>query len=119
MAQTVESPATAAAELYRELGVTPVINARGNLTVLGGALLSPQVLAAMEAANRYFVDMETLLAQAGRRVAALLGCEGAYVTPGCAAALVLGTAACIAGDDGATMARLPDSSGLGRREVVI
>jgi D-glucosaminate-6-phosphate ammonia-lyase len=122
MAQTLASPAVptaaAAAEVYRELGVVPVINARGNQTVLGGALLSPRVLAAMDAANRYFVDMEALLEQAGRQAAELLGCQAAYVTPGCAAALTLGTAACIAGDDGPTMERLPDAAGL-MREVVI
>jgi L-seryl-tRNA(Ser) seleniumtransferase len=120
MARTAERPAAAAAAaaLYRELGVAPVINALGNRTVLGGALLSPSVLAAMAAANRYFVDMEALLAAAGRQVADLLGCEAAYVTPGCAAALTLGTAACIAGEDAAAMALLPDTTGL-RREVVV
>ena len=123
MARTAERPAdtAAAAEaaaLYRELGVVPVINALGHRTVLGGALLAPRVLAAMAAANRYFADMAALLAAAGRQVAELLGCEAAYVTPGCAAALTLGTAACIAGEDAAAMARLPDATGL-RREVVI
>ena len=90
MAQTLASPAVptaaAAAEVYRELGVVPVINARGHQTVLGGALLSPRVQAAMDAANRYFVDMEALLEHAGRQAAELLGCQAAYVTPGCAAA---------------------------------
>jgi D-glucosaminate-6-phosphate ammonia-lyase len=121
MARTVERPAVTAADadaLYRELGVAPVINALGHRTVLGGALLSPRVLAAMAAANRYFVDMEALLAGAGQQVADLLDCEAAYVTPGCAAALTLGAAACMAGEDGAAMARLPDTTGL-RREVVI
>jgi D-glucosaminate-6-phosphate ammonia-lyase len=122
MTRTLASPAgptaAAAAEVYRELGVVPVINARGNQTVLGGALLSPRVQAAMDAANRYFVDMEALLEHAGRQAAELLGCQAAYVTPGCAAALTLGTAACIAGDDGPAMERLPDAAGL-LREVVI
>jgi L-seryl-tRNA(Ser) seleniumtransferase len=86
--------------------------------VLGGALLSPRILAAMEAANRYFVDMDALLTHTGRLAAELVQCEAAYVTPGCAAALALGAAACIAGDDGAKMERLPDTTGM-RREVVI
>jgi L-seryl-tRNA(Ser) seleniumtransferase len=111
-------PATASPDIYTELGVTPVINARGNLTVLGGALLSPRIVAAMDAANRYFVDMDTLLSHTGRLAAELLECEAAYITPGCAAALTLGTAACIAGDDGARIERLPDTAGM-KREVVI
>src|SRR5438067_11603364 len=122
MAQTLQAPETAASgadvDIYGELGLTPVINGIGNQTVLGGALLSPQFQAAMDAANRYFVDMDALLTQTGRMAALLLDCEAAYVTPGCAAALTLGTAACIAGDDGAKMERLPDTTGM-KREVVI
>ena len=125
MAQTVRAAETAmsgtsstGADIYSELGLTPVINGIGNQTVLGGALLSPHIQAAMDAANRYFVDMDALLTQTGRMAAELLECEAAYVTPGCAAALTLGTAACIAGDDGAKMERLPDTSGM-KREVII
>ncbi|MGH2371319.1 MAG: aminotransferase class V-fold PLP-dependent enzyme, partial [Chloroflexota bacterium] len=76
------------------------------------------IQAAMDAANRYFVDMDTLLAHTGRLAAELVECEAAYITPGCAAALTLGTAACITGSDGAKMERLPDTTGM-RREVVI
>ena len=108
----------AGTDIYTELGLTPVINGRGNQTVLGGALLSPQVQAAMDAANRYFVDMDALLTQTGRMIAEQLECEAAYVTPGCAAAMTLGTAACVTEDDGAKMERLPDTTGM-RREVVI
>ncbi|HEX2036413.1 MAG TPA: aminotransferase class V-fold PLP-dependent enzyme [Chloroflexota bacterium] len=118
MTQTLPAGVAAEAAVYEDLGLRPVINARGNQTVLGGALLAPPVLEAMAAANRYFVDMDALLEQSGRQVAALLECEAAYVTPGCAAALTLGTAACMTGDDGSKMERLPDSSGM-RREVVI
>ena len=109
---------TQARELYAELGAVPVINARGNLTMLGGSAPSPAVAAAMELSSRYYVDMDQLLAGSGRVVSGLLGCEAALVTPGCAAALVLGTAACITGDDPELMARLPDTSGL-KGEVII
>jgi D-glucosaminate-6-phosphate ammonia-lyase len=105
-------------DIYTELGLRPVINGRGNQTVLGGALLSPKVQAAMDAANRYFVDMDALLTQTGRMIAEQLECEAAYVTPGCAAAMTLGTAACIVEDDGAKMERLPDTTGM-KREVII
>jgi len=104
--------------VYDELGVKPVINARGHLTVLGGSSPSPRVLAAMEAANRYYVDMAELLEKSGRVIAELLGAEAAYVTPGAGAALALGMAACIAGSDREKMARLPDTTGM-RRELLI
>ncbi|NJN83996.1 MAG: hypothetical protein HC802_18110, partial [Caldilineaceae bacterium] len=41
--------------IYQMLGVKPVINAMGNVTVLGGSVLSPGVRAAMDAANDIFV----------------------------------------------------------------
>src|SRR4051794_36850177 len=122
MAQTIQAPEAATSgadvDIYGELGLTPVINGIGNQTVLGGALLSPHIQAAMDAANRYFVNMDDLLTQTGQMAAELLDCEAAYVTPGCAAALTLGTAACIAGDDGEKMERLPDTPGM-KRDVVI
>lgn len=104
--------------LYADLGAVPVINAMGNLTMLGGSAPSPTVRAAMEEAGRYYVDMDQLLESSGRVVADLLGCEAALVTPGCAAALLLGTAACVAGDDPERMERLPDTTGM-KGEVVI
>jgi L-seryl-tRNA(Ser) seleniumtransferase len=48
----------------------------------------------------------------------MLGAEAALVTAGSAAGLVLQAAACIAGDDPARIARLPDVTGL-RHEFVI
>ncbi|MBI3972233.1 MAG: aminotransferase class V-fold PLP-dependent enzyme [Chloroflexi bacterium] len=118
--QTAQREASEAvgAEIYTELGITPVINARGNQTVLGGALLSPRILAAMDEANRYFVDMDALLTRTGQMAAELVQCEAAYVTPGCAAALALGTAACITGGDGAKIERLPDTTGM-RNQLLI
>lgn len=105
-------------DIYTELGITPVINARGNATILGGSRLGPVLMAAMEKADRHFVYMEELLERTGQIVAELLGCEAAYVTPGCAAALTLGAAACVTGGDSAKMARLPDTTDM-KAELLI
>ena len=96
--------------VYEEIGVVPVINATGHRTVLGGSTPSPRVKAAMEEAERYYVDMAQLHARAGETIARLLGAEAAYVTSGAAAALALGTAACITGKDPAKIARLPHTA---------
>jgi L-seryl-tRNA(Ser) seleniumtransferase len=104
--------------VYEEIGVVPVINATGHRTVLGGSTPSPRVKAAMEAAERYYVDMAQLHAKAGETIAKLLGAEAAYVTSGAAAALALGTAACITGKDPAKMALLPHTAGLKNRVVM-
>ncbi len=104
--------------VYEKIGVVPVINTTSNKTVLGGSLLSPTVLEAMEEANSTSVVMEELLAKSGEYIAKLLGVEAAYVTSGCAAALVLSTAGCIAGKDPEKIGRLPDTSGL-KSDVLI
>ena len=49
----------------------------------------------MDIANRYFADMEELLKKTGAIIADTLGAEAAMVTPGCAAALALSSAACM------------------------
>ena len=107
-----------ARQLYAELGATPVINAHGNMTMLGGSTPSPAVQEAMQAAGRYYVDMDEFLASSGEIVADLLDCQAALVTSGCSAALLLGTAACMTGSDPEKMARLPDTTGM-KTEIVI
>jgi len=98
--------------IYEDLGVRQVINAMGSVTLLGGSMLAPKVLAAMEEANESFVDMAELLERSGRAIAEILGAEAALVTSGCFAALVQGTAAIMTGKDMGRIARLPDTAGL-------
>ncbi|MBN1402147.1 MAG: aminotransferase class V-fold PLP-dependent enzyme [Anaerolineae bacterium] len=104
--------------IYGDLGVRPAINATGyQLTRLGGSMLSPRVQAAMQDANHYFVDMEALLERSGRIIADLLEAEAALVTSGCCAALALGAAACLAGDDPRRIEQLPDVTGM-KHEII-
>jgi D-glucosaminate-6-phosphate ammonia-lyase len=106
--------------VYDAIGVPPVINATGGqLTVLGGQILSPRVLAAMERANEQFVDMKVLLEQSGKIVAELIGAEAAYVTAGCCAAMALSAAACMAGQDPEKAARLPDATGMPHEIIIL
>ncbi|RMF87915.1 MAG: aminotransferase class V-fold PLP-dependent enzyme [Nitrospinota bacterium] len=114
---TMAQSQSVAGNLYEELGVRIGINARGNQTLLGGSVLAPEVLAAMEQANHAYVEMEELLAKSGEFIAQVLGTEAAYVTSGCAAALALSAAACIAGTDPEKIGRLPDTTGM-KDEIV-
>jgi L-seryl-tRNA(Ser) seleniumtransferase len=104
--------------IHGELGVKRTINAAGNMTILGGSMLSSGIQAAMAEANETFVDMEELLDKSGKAIAEILGTEAALVTSGCFAALVLGTAAIMAGKNADSIARLPDTTGM-RNEVLI
>lgn len=104
--------------LYETLGVRPVINAYATLTRLGGSLMPPEVLAAMNEAAQHWVDLNELQRRVGERIAELTHNEAAYVSSGAAAGLVLATAACITGNDAALAQRLPDLTGL-KNEVIV
>jgi L-seryl-tRNA(Ser) seleniumtransferase len=101
-----------ASGVFEQLDLKPVINARGNNTVLGGSTPSANVRRAMLDVERYYVDMQQLLERSGQAIADMLECPAAYVTPGAAAALALGTAACMAGTDASKIQRLPDTTGM-------
>src|SRR5207247_457471 len=100
------------------LGVQPVINAVGTLTTLGGTLMSPEVIQAMEEASRYFVPIHPLQAAVGRRLTEWTGAEAAFLPAGASAALCLGTCAVTAGSDPKKMNQLPDLTGM-RNEILI
>ena len=80
-------------DVYRRLGVRPLINARGTWTYLSGSLELPEVRRAMEAASQHYVDMFELQRAAGRKLAELSGAESGIVTSGAAGAMALATAA--------------------------
>lgn len=94
-----------------ELGVKRILNARGAYTDLGGSTLAPGVWAAMTESNRYFADIPELLHRSGEAIAKLVGAEAARVTPGAAAAIALGTAACLTRGDRTKIERLPETGG--------
>src|SRR5215212_12174584 len=54
---------------YEALGVKPVINAVGTVTVLGGSVMPPEVVAAWAEAARHFVDLVLLQDRVGERIA--------------------------------------------------
>jgi L-seryl-tRNA(Ser) seleniumtransferase len=111
--------ATTATGIYDELGVKTLINAWGPMTIIGGSRMRPEVLAAMVEAGQAFVDIVELQRKAGQRIADLAGVEACYIAGGCAAGLAIATTACVVGTDRAKMARLPDTTGLPKNEVVI
>src|SRR5438270_7560687 len=104
--------------VYEQLGIKPVINATGTVTVLGGSVMPPEVVAAWADAARHFVDLVELQDKVGERIARLLGVEAALVTTGAAGALLLGTAAAVTRGDRKLIGRLPDTTGM-RNEVLI
>lgn len=102
----------------RELGVRPVINGAGVYTALCGSLMVPEAVQAINAMSRVYVRLNDLHDAGGARIASLLGCEAAMVTSGAFGGMMLGTAACVAGDNPDFILRLPDTTGM-KNEVII
>jgi len=99
-------------DIYDELGVPAVINAAGTKTRIGGSLIREEAVEAMADAATGFARISDLQARASDLVAEVTGADAGYVASGAAAAMTLGAAAAIAGDDSGAMARLPDTEGV-------
>ena len=80
------------------LGIPRVLNAATTYTRIGGSRMAPEVLAAMVQGASDFVEIEQLHKVAGAWIAQLTKNEAAYVTPGCAAAIVLSVLAILERD---------------------
>ena len=115
-AQDARRPAT---DVYRPIGVKPLVNARGTFTIISGSLMLPEVRAAMDAAARHYVHLDELAEAIGARLATLTGAEWGLVTSGCSAALTHATAACIAGGNPDLHVRIPNLAGFAKDEVII
>ena len=117
-AASPSAPAAPAPDVYARLGVEPFINATATLTINGGSRMLPEVIAAIEQASHFHVNMDELMDKASLRLAELLKVESGIVTAGAAAALSHATAACIAGADPEKMQQLPDLRGL-KNQVIM
>jgi D-glucosaminate-6-phosphate ammonia-lyase len=106
------------ANLYRSIGVKPLVNCKGTFTIITGSQTLPEVKRAMDEASRSYVQMDELMDGVGARLAELTGAEWGIVTAGCCAAITHFTSACLAGMNPERMQRLPDLTGL-KSEVII
>ena len=108
-----------AVDYYQKLGVTPLINAAGTYTVLSASTMPDEVQAAVALAAKQPVNLNELLDASGAYLAKQLHCEAALVTAGAAAALVVGTAACVTLGNKQSILDIPtDMSGL-KNEVIV
>jgi len=122
--ETLSSDSAASAfmaetNIFRSIGVEPVINCMGTFTIIGGSLERPAVREAMEAAAHNFVQYDELSDGIGQRLADLTGAEWGMVSAGCAAGLKHITAACVTGGNPEKLIRIPDLSGFDKNEVII
>jgi len=111
-------PPSPARDLFKELGVTRVINAGVTMTFLSGSLMMPETMEAINSTSHDFANMYELQDKVGEKMAEMLHCEAAMVTSGAACALLLGTAAAITGTDQEKIKLLPNLPGQ-RPEVIM
>jgi L-seryl-tRNA(Ser) seleniumtransferase len=64
--------------IYAELGVTPLININGTLTVIGGSVMDPQVMELMRRGNEHFALIDELEIAAGRFIAKVCKSPASY-----------------------------------------
>jgi L-seryl-tRNA(Ser) seleniumtransferase len=118
-AKTAAKAPAPATDYYKILGVTPLINAAGTYTVLSASTMPEEVQAAIALAAKHPVNLNELQDAAGDYLAKKLRCEAALITAGAAAALVVGTAACVTrGNDSAILNIPTDMNGV-KNEVIV
>ena len=103
---------------YAELGVSPIINAIGSVTMLGGSTPIPEVKEAMKHADNFYVSLMELEEKAGRNIASTIGVPAAYITSGAGSALTLAAAAVMAGENDEFIEQLPNTTGMAN-EILI
>ncbi len=106
------SPMGRVPEVYARLGVKPVINAQSWVTMLGGSLMRPEVLRAMDEAATAFVDLAQLTRAGGEIVARACAAEAGLITAGASSGNLLMAAAAMTGTDRAKVDQLPDTAGM-------
>src|SRR5438876_6972938 len=121
---TLESRASAksapeAVDYYQKLGITPFINAAGTYTVLSASTMPDEVQAAIALPARQPVNLNELLDASGEYLAKRLRCEAALVTTGAAAALVVGTAACVTRGNDSAILNIPTDMSAIKNEVIV
>jgi seryl-tRNA(Sec) selenium transferase len=109
-------------DIYAELGVTPLVNINGTVTVIGGSVMRPEVMELIRRGNEHFVLLDELEVAAGRFIAKLCKSPAGYtglVTGGAAAAMVVSYAGMMTEDLEPRMREIPDVSNFPKNEVII
>ena len=105
-----------------ELGLKPIINANCTCTTVGGSLIPPEVEAVERMGSNHFVSIDDLERAAGKKMAEWLKLPAGYsglITAGAAAAILVGWAGVLTGDNKQWIEQIPDLTGIPKYEVLI
>lgn len=109
-------------DVYAELGVKPLVNIVGTVTVIGGSVMKPEVMELMRQGNQHFVMINDLEVAAGRYIEKLCKTPAGYtglVTGGVAAGIVVAYAGMLTEDLEPRLSKCPDLTGFPKTEVII
>lgn len=106
-------------EIYRNIGVRPLINAGGTYTTLTGSVMTEEATRAMAEAASCFVPLIELQQAVGERIAKLIEAPAALVSAGAASAIQLATAACMTGKDPERIRKLPQTDGMPNEVIMV
>ena len=95
-------------EIYKNLNIKSVINGKSWFTNLGGSIMRPEVLDAMNEASNAFINYEELHDKCSSEVASLCQSESALITSGCASAIVLMSASVLCKKDSSLIDVMPN-----------
>ena len=105
--------------LYKNKGLTEIINASGRMTALGVSTPRAATLEAMASAGNHFVVLEELMAYADREISKYTGAEASCPTACASAGIAISVAATIAGDNLLRIETLPASWPGAKNEIVL
>ncbi len=109
-------------DVYQELGVTPLVNINGTLTVIGGSVIPVEAMELYRQGNEHCVSLNDLEVAAGKWMAKLCHWPEGYtglVTCGAAAGLMVGYAGMMTEDLTPRIRQCPDVTGFPKTEVII
>ena len=104
--------------IYKKLDITPMINAAGTYTMVGGSKMSEQTLADMAEAARSHVDIKELQRKVNQRLAELTQNEAAAVCNGAASGMHVAAATCVAQKAGKPFNSLSQEE-IGEYEIIM
>ncbi|MDG1438085.1 MAG: aminotransferase class V-fold PLP-dependent enzyme [Emcibacteraceae bacterium] len=113
-----QTPVEFKRDYYKELGVTPFINAAGGYSAYGGARMRREVAEAIRYGTYNKAKVGELHDAVGMRIAEMAKAPAAMVTSGATASMVLGTAACMTRGDKEKIEMLPTTDGM-LNEIII
>jgi len=108
--------------VWAELGIVPVVNTGGTLTLIGGSVMKPEVMELIRMGNEHFCVINDLEVASGKWLAKLVKApEGmtALVTEGDGAALLVAYAGMMTEDYSERLLNIPDLRNFPRTEVIV